>query len=133
MQFWNTGYIEHSAVVQVRKPSRDEDPKAPIAPCCWCGTAGSEFDLQCGACQSMVPFCIASGKRMLAAEWLECPSCRVPARRSEIAIYLAALHKCPMCGMKITEEDCMAVSDPAKQRRDSASQPAENRSHLLNA
>lgn len=117
--------------MQVRKPSRTEDPEDALVPCCWCGAPGPEFDLQCGSCQSMVPFCAASGKRMLGTEWLECPSCRFPARRSEIIMYLEALHKCPMCSLQMEEADCIVVTDPAKQRQDTAG-ASENRASLLN-
>lgn len=116
--------------VQVRKAGTKEDPPPVLVPCFWCGSRGPEFQLNCAACQSVIPFCVASGKRMEASSWRECPSCRFPGRAQELSEYVDGLGKCPMCGIDVTVGDLVVVEDAAsraQQPQTSTSQPIENR------
>lgn len=50
----------------------------PSCECMFCGAAGPEFDLSCAACRRALPFCAASGRRMVMNDWSSCPGEFVP-------------------------------------------------------
>ena len=60
----------------VRKPDRDAmvEDEEPVVPCVHCGAPRSESELQCHSCKNQVPFCVATGLRMVRAEWSQCRS-----------------------------------------------------------
>ena len=45
-----------------------DDQKELLSKCPNCGAIGAEYDLQCQHCKVVIPFCSASGKRMVAFE-----------------------------------------------------------------
>ncbi|GMH41872.1 hypothetical protein BSKO_09782 [Bryopsis sp. KO-2023] len=81
----------------VRKPDHEKDVEPLSSECPYCNAPGNEMDLQCHNCQNIIPFCIASGKRMVLSDWSECPSCNFPARALEIHNLLTVQPSCPMC------------------------------------
>ena len=87
----------------VRKPDRDamvEDEES-VVPCVHCGAPGSESELQCHSCKNQVPFCVATGLRMVRAEWSQCPVCRFPCRLEPFLRTLELDKTCPMCSQEV--------------------------------
>jgi WD repeat-containing protein 19 len=60
----------------------------------------------------MLPFCIATGKRMKIAEWTQCPKCGFPAWIGNMRSLVQANGKCPLCGEAVKEEQLALVPDP---------------------
>ncbi|KAK9830069.1 hypothetical protein WJX72_009571 [[Myrmecia] bisecta] len=95
----------------VRKRERAEEDEEAVCECPFCQALGPESELDCVHCQNIIPFCIATGKRMGADDWAQCPRCRFPARHSELVKVLAAEPKCPMCGQDVQPTDVARVAD----------------------
>lgn len=89
--------------------------------CCWCGVDGGAYDLACASCQNGVPFCIATGKRMLLAEWTQCSSCHFPANIGDLRAHLEATRECPLCNAAQDPGHLMIVPEPLLAYRDSGS------------
>lgn len=64
----------------VRKRDMADDQEEPHTECPFCNTLGAASELQCVTCQSLIPYCIASGDRMTLADCAQCPSCRFPCK-----------------------------------------------------
>ncbi|GBF91989.1 hypothetical protein Rsub_04713 [Raphidocelis subcapitata] len=88
----------------VRKPDRAGEPEAALAPCPYCGLPGPEAELRCGGCESIIPFDIASGKRMTLEDWAECPACRFPCGAAAMRAALSAEGACPLCGERVAAD-----------------------------
>lgn len=93
-----------------------EDPPQVLVSCFWCGTKGPEFELNCAACQSVIPFCSASGKRMESQSWKECQSCRFPGRAEELNLYIQQLGKCPVCEIGMSVDDLIVAGAESKHQ-----------------
>ncbi|GFH27640.1 flagellar associated protein, partial [Haematococcus lacustris] len=58
--------------LMVRKPDKDaEEVEEALVPCVFCNLPGPETELQCLSCQNIIPFDIASGKRMSVDDWAD--------------------------------------------------------------
>lgn len=80
--------------------------------CCWCGVPGKESELQCGACQNQIPFCIVTGKRMVLTDWTQCVHCKFPGRLADMRAYLAEFGACPMCTKQLSASDLALLPNP---------------------
>jgi WD repeat-containing protein 19 len=110
---WTSQVVAAKAVLmQIRKPSKESDPPEDLVPCCWCGVGGGAYNLSCTSCQNIIPFCIATGKRMKITEWTECPKCCFPAWIGNLRSLVQATGKCPMCGGAVEEAQLILKSDP---------------------
>lgn len=97
----------------VRKPDRDAmvEDEEPVVPCVHCGAPGSESELQCHSCKNQVPFCIATGLRMVREEWAQCPICRFPSRLGAFKRALELDKTCPMCSQEVSP-GAVELTDP---------------------
>jgi len=82
----------------VRKRALSEELPEESTPCVRCGVPGPETSLDCQDCKTVLPFCIASGKRATLEEWGQCASCELPYRASAMRRVVDVLGECPMCG-----------------------------------
>ncbi|CAG9464857.1 unnamed protein product [Pedinophyceae sp. YPF-701] len=97
----------------LRKPDKTaEEAAEELVPCAYCGTPGPEMELDCLHCRAYIPFCIASGKRVLLDDWGECPHCRLPCRVREMRQVVSATHECPMCAGKLEINHVHRLEDP---------------------
>jgi len=80
-----------------RKPVKTEDEMESLTPCPHCRFDIPETELNCPQCKNTIPFCIASGKHMILAEWSTCPSCKMCGIYTELKKVLEADPTCPMC------------------------------------
>jgi len=89
----------------VRKGSKtaDEthDPDEPTSPCPSCSTMIPETQLDCHSCKFAIPFCIVSGKHIVADDYTVCPSCRFEASHSSFTAFIEKNGSCPMCDQEI--------------------------------
>jgi WD repeat-containing protein 19 len=100
--------------LMVRKPERDpEEAAEPLSACPFCQLPGADTELQCASCQSLIPFCIASGRRMRLDDWAACPRCQFPANGQSLLRVLAAEARCPLCSEPVALGDVRAAADPA--------------------
>jgi hypothetical protein len=82
----------------VRKPSKEKDVQEETIGCCQCQALGGAYELNCQVCQSSLPFCIATGKRLSASDaWTQCPHCHFAANLAALQAYTASSGKCPLC------------------------------------
>jgi len=95
----------------VRKPDKN-DEEEPMSECPFCNHLGPETDIECTNCKNVIPYCIATGRRMVLADWAQCPSCRFSCRASVFVKIIAADKLCPMCNQPIVLSAITKISDP---------------------
>ena len=79
-----------------------DDQKELLSKCPNCGAIGAEYDLQCQHCKVVIPFCSASGKRMVAEDWGRCDSCKFPFLCSQMRrIAEKGESSCQLCRAKL--------------------------------
>ena len=74
-----------------------------------------QTDLDCIHCKSMLPFCVASGKRVPREEWGACSSCLMPYRVSSMRRVVEANAQCPMCGVAMDAGDVRRLPEREAQ------------------
>jgi len=84
----------------VRKPVKEER-EPDNAPCPTCGAPLPEAQLECPHCLNISPFCIASGKHLVAGDATQCPHCLFPARYSALVEAAGNEGQCPMCSQPL--------------------------------
>lgn len=72
----------------VRRPS-EEELQEEATPCPFCEAPTPAYDLACSTCKSGVPFCVLTGRHMVAHDCTACPSCRFPALYTAMEALLA--------------------------------------------
>ncbi|KAJ1556127.1 WD repeat-containing protein 19, partial [Cladochytrium tenue] len=83
----------------VRRPDRDDvTVDEPLTECPFCGNMLPESVMDCGECRNHIPFCIATGRHMVLAEWSTCPRCEFPALLGPFRRLIEKTGACPMCG-----------------------------------
>ena len=85
----------------VRKPDRTE-AEAAASPCPMCDATGSEWDLTCDSCAGVIPYCVATGKRVRKGEWARCPECLFPCNAGDFVDVVAQEKACPMCSREVS-------------------------------
>ncbi|MEW5304579.1 MAG: hypothetical protein WDW36_007181 [Sanguina aurantia] len=132
-------YREHVAIkyrkkieLMVRRTDREADEvEEAQMDCPFCNMPGLETDLQCAGCQNVIPFDIATGKRIALMDWAECPACRFPCSHSNFLRILTAERKCPMCNEDIAIDSVKKVLDPIGQLK-KANEEAKSRTSVAN-
>jgi len=95
----------------VRKPTKQEDDE-PVTPCPYCAMKSPCSTLDCPQCKNHVPYCIATGLRMVANDWTHCPSCHFPALFSKFKALIDSEGACPMCEEQIQAASIHKVENP---------------------
>mmetsp|Transcript_44380 Transcript_44380/g.108454 ORF Transcript_44380/g.108454 Transcript_44380/m.108454 type:complete len:1358 (+) Transcript_44380:80-4153(+) len=95
----------------VRKPTKQEEEE-PVTPCPYCSFKSPCTTLDCVQCKNRVPYCIATGLRMVANDWTFCPSCRFPAHHSKFKALIDSEKTCPMCEQEIVPSSIVKVDNP---------------------
>lgn len=99
--------------LMVRKPDKDpEELEEPLADCPFCNMPGPETELQCISCQNILPFDVATGKRMVLSDWAECPCCKFPATATQFIRIISAEGRCPMCNEVVELGQVRKINDP---------------------
>lgn len=98
----------------VRKKGKEElvDPPEPTTQCPHCHAPVLETSLECSACKNSIPFCIVSGKHMVADDWTQCPTCQFPALHSEFLKLLKDEPKCPLCEAAVNPMTLIKIANP---------------------
>ena len=95
----------------VRKPTKVEDDE-PVTPCPYCATKSPRSNLDCIQCKNRMPYCIATGLRMVTNDWTHCPSCHFPALFSKFKALIDSEGKCPMCEQEVQVSSITKVENP---------------------
>ena len=95
----------------VRKPDRTE-AEAEASPCPMCDATGSEWDLACDSCSGVIPYCVATGKRVRVGEWARCPECLFPCNAGDYVDVVAQEKACPMCSREVSLSAVHPLDDP---------------------
>ena len=95
----------------VRKPDRTE-AEAEASPCPMCDATGSEWDLTCDSCAGVIPYCVATGKRVRKGEWARCPECLFPCNAGDFVDVVAQEKACPMCSREVSLSAVHPLDDP---------------------
>lgn len=109
--------------LMVRKPDKGEELEETLVDCPFCNMPGPETELQCISCQNLIPFDIATGKRMSLADWAQCPNCMFPCSGQQFIRILAVEQRCPMCNEVVKLDNIRKVQNPLEQLREA---PAAN-------
>jgi WD repeat-containing protein 19 len=72
----------------VRKPSKTEETER-ASECPYCRFLLPESALDCSNCKNNLPYCIVTGRHMVASDFSVCPYCRFPALHSMLKVRLA--------------------------------------------
>lgn len=99
--------------LMVRKPDRTEETEEQMLDCPHCSLPGPETELQCVGCQNIIPFDIATGKRMTLMDWYQCPSCHHPCSEHQFTRLVQATRRCPLCNDEVNLEALRRVTDPS--------------------
>ena len=98
--------------LMVRKPDKSDEAEEALVECPFCHMPGPETELDCVSCQNIIPFDIATGKRMSLADWADCPSCHFPCSGQQFLKIIVAEKRCPMCGDEIKMDQMRRAADP---------------------
>ncbi|XP_065175677.1 WD repeat-containing protein 19-like [Sycon ciliatum] len=101
----------------VRRPDKSEVDE-PATPCPYCKSDVEMMRLDCAHCKNLLPYCIVTGRHMLAEDWSECPSCKFPALYSEFIKVLSSTGDstpCFMCGAGLEPDSISLVDDPSER------------------
>lgn len=110
--------------LMVRKPDKSEEAEEVLVDCPFCNMPGPETELQCVSCQNIIPFDIATGKRMSLADWAQCPTCTFPASGAQFVRILSVEFRCPMCNEEVKLDQIRKVQNPIEALRAQSTQPA---------
>jgi WD repeat-containing protein 19 len=95
----------------VRRPS-DEELAEEAPPCPFCSSPLPATDLVCASCKSDVPFCILTGRHMVAEDVAACPTCSFPASYPALAaLAQSAEPVCPMCAGTVHSGSVQLIRD----------------------
>jgi len=113
----------------VRKPAKTEEDEG-VSACPYCGVKSPNSQLDCPQCKNRVPYCIATGLKMVVTDWCQCPSCKFPALYSKFKALIETEKVCPMCDQEPNLSEITKVNNPeeflkAAQNRDDASDDAK--------
>lgn len=104
--------------LMVRKPDKEaEEAEEALLECPFCSMPGPETELQCVSCQNIIPFDVATGKRMVLADWAQCPKCSFACSARQFIRILATERRCPMCNDEVAVDSVRKVVDPISQMR----------------
>ncbi len=102
----------------VRRPTTEPDAPDAATPCPFCDAPVASYALACNACQSVIPYCIISGKHMTVEDCSQCPSCKFPALLPHLAAWAAGRGggdgACTMCYAPIAPQSVTLLRDPAQ-------------------
>lgn len=98
--------------MQVRKRPQGTDVPDDSVACCLCQAPGAAYDLQCDACQSSVPWCVATGRRMQLHDWTQCRHCLFPASLAALQGFVGAAGACPLCEGALEVASLPLLEDP---------------------
>lgn len=71
---WSDITITPPRACSVCRTAERAAAEEPCCDCLFCGASGPESSLSCAACRRALPFCAASGRRMVLQDWSACPS-----------------------------------------------------------
>eukprot|EP00818_Percolomonas_sp_WS_P009034 CAMPEP_0117447486 /NCGR_PEP_ID=MMETSP0759-20121206/6902_1 /TAXON_ID=63605 /ORGANISM="Percolomonas cosmopolitus, Strain WS" /LENGTH=1376 /DNA_ID=CAMNT_0005239827 /DNA_START=113 /DNA_END=4243 /DNA_ORIENTATION=+ len=103
----------------IRKKRSEEEPDEELTPCPYCSFKLPATELNCSSCKNEIPYCIVTGRHMVADDWSMCPKCKFPALCSKYTKLLGLNDStCPMCDEKVQVGEVMRVRDvrPILQR-----------------
>ena len=106
-------YIKRIEKIARKAYDKQEEPQETSSPCPFCKADIPDYSLECNNCHNIVPFCIASGRHVIAAELVKCPVCLFPAILSELVSYLGMSNEkiCPMCEEPIDHQLLEVLED----------------------
>lgn len=96
----------------VRKMDKTPDKAEPTTPCPACGVPLFGSELDCPSCKNFLPWCVVTGRHMVADDWCACPSCGFPALYSQFAPWVANKLPCPMCEEVVDPAAVQKIGDP---------------------
>ena len=95
-----------------RRPETEEEPQ-PAPPCPYCAAPLPQGVLDCPSCSNSVPWCVASGRHVVADDLCQCPGCGFPATASLFRETLAEEQCCPMCATPVPAASVVTMSPGA--------------------
>ncbi|KAI9206652.1 uncharacterized protein BJ171DRAFT_597315 [Polychytrium aggregatum] len=97
------------------RPEKDESIEETSTPCPFCSNPVPESVLDCIECKNHLPYCIATGRHMVASDWSQCPRCEFPALFSEFVDLVGRTGLCPMCSNEISAESIRQAGTVPKE------------------
>lgn len=104
---------EHKRILaNIVRKCEDVDENEPLSPCPYCQFEIPETQLDCVACGTTIPFCIATGRHMMQGNWTQCPSCKFPALMNEFLKVIEVEKVCPMCLAMVNVDEVHQILEP---------------------
>ncbi|CAI9647951.1 WD repeat-containing protein dyf-2 [Caenorhabditis elegans] len=82
----------------VRKGGNQKDLVEENTPCPICDDLMPAYAMSCDNCKSLVPYCILTGRHIVASDFSRCPHCEMPGFYSEFRKLSILNENCYMCG-----------------------------------
>ncbi|CAJ0941201.1 unnamed protein product, partial [Mesorhabditis belari] len=82
----------------VRKADKPSDGEEPKASCPYCKHPVIETELMCAMCKNTIPYCVITGRHVVAEDFAVCDGCKFPGYFTEFKRLAAIGETCPMCG-----------------------------------
>ncbi|KAK2164923.1 hypothetical protein LSH36_57g01034 [Paralvinella palmiformis] len=99
-----------------RKPDKSEEEEQQTS-CPYCEFKLPETELVCPDCKNNIPYCIITGRHVVANDLTTCPNCQFPAIMSEFVSLLETDDNCPMCSEKVLSQNLEKCRDANKVLR----------------
>ncbi|GMT20667.1 hypothetical protein PFISCL1PPCAC_11964, partial [Pristionchus fissidentatus] len=88
-------------------------------PCPFCNKQVVGTVLNCEYCKSKLPYCILTGRHVVADDFAVCPSCDFPAIKSEMIREMkSSTYTCPMCEEPVEMEQIIPIEFKSYMARD---------------
>ncbi|CAD6188191.1 unnamed protein product [Caenorhabditis auriculariae] len=88
----------------VRKSGKEVlDPEEPRTPCPYCKNLLPETDLTCNNCNNNIPYCVITGRHIVADDFALCGGCQFPGYFSEFKRLASLEEKCPLCDEELRQ------------------------------
>uniref|UniRef100_A0A1I7TM25 TPR_REGION domain-containing protein n=1 Tax=Caenorhabditis tropicalis TaxID=1561998 RepID=A0A1I7TM25_9PELO len=82
----------------VRKGGNQNDIPELSTPCPICDDSMADYSMSCDNCKSLIPYCILTGRHIIAEDFSKCPHCEMPGFYSEFRKLSNQNENCYMCG-----------------------------------
>jgi len=92
--------------------AREKKDKCEMSACPRCKAQMASTSLYCKACKNQIPYCIITGKHMVADDWTYCPHCAFPALFTYFVDHIEKGFDCPMCHRQVEAQQIELHQEP---------------------
>lgn len=101
--------VKRTIEKMVRRPPTKEEEEE-LSPCPFCFFKLPSTLLACPQCKNQLPYCVVTGRHMVASDYTHCPECKSPALYSQMVEIEAKGTPCYMCEKPIDKAKLKKLS-----------------------